>query len=192
MKKNLPLLMLVFAFVLLQSCGPKAEDNADVTEMEATTEANTQEDRMAKREKIEAARIEMLENRRLASIEKANASLTYKDASGIVIYNKAEVDPTYMGGDKEMMAYLRDNLTYPEIAQKNGVEGTVFVDFIVDQKGAIRQVVASDVTNDEMDQSLTAEAIRVVTAMPKWIAGTQHGKAVDANYSVPITFQLSN
>jgi periplasmic protein TonB len=192
MKKNSPLLMLVFAFALLQSCGPKAEENSDATEMEATSEANVQEDRMAKREKIEAARTEMLEQRRLAAIEKANASLTYKDASGKVIYNKAEVDPTYMGGDKEMMAYLRDNLTYPEIAQKNGVEGTVFVDFIVDQKGAIREVVATDVTNDEMDQSLTAEAIRVVTAMPNWVAGTQHGKAVNANYSVPITFQLSN
>ena len=167
MKKNSPLLMLVFAFALLQSCGPKAEE-------------------------IEAARIEKLKQRRLATIEKANASLTYKDASGKVIYNKAEVDPTYVGGDKEMMAYLRDNLTYPEIAQKNGVEGTVFVDFIVDKNGAIREVFATDVTNDEMDDSLRAEAIRVVTGMPNWVAGTQHGKAVEANYSVPITFQLSN
>jgi protein TonB len=192
MKKNSPLLMLVFAFVLLQSCGPKAEDNSDATEMEATSEANTQEDRMAKREKIEAARVEKLEQRRLAAMEKAKTALTYKDASGKVIYNKAEVDPTYVGGDKEMMAYLRDNLTYPEIAEKNGVEGTVFVDFIVDQKGAIREVVATDVTNDEMDQSLKSEAIRVVTAMPNWVAGTQHGKSVDTGFSVPITFRLSN
>lgn len=192
MKKNLPLLMLVFGFALLQSCGPKAEENSNATEMEASIEANAQEVRMAKREKIEAARIEKLKQRRLATIEKANASLTYKDASGKVIYNKAEVDPTYVGGDKEMMAYLRDNLTYPEIAQKNGVEGTVFVDFIVDKNGAIREVFATDVTNDEMDDSLRAEAIRVVTAMPNWVAGTQHGKAVEANYSVPITFQLSN
>ncbi len=192
MKKNSPLLMLVFGFALLQSCGPKAEENSNATEMEASIEANAQEVRMAKREKIEAARIEKLKQRRLATIEKANASLTYKDASGKVIYNKAEVDPTYVGGDKEMMAYLRDNLTYPEIAQKNGVEGTVFVDFIVDKNGAIREVFATDVTNDEMDDSLRAEAIRVVTAMPNWVAGTQHGKAVEANYSVPITFQLSN
>lgn len=192
MKKNSPLLMLVFAFALLQSCGPKAEENSNATEMEASIEANAQEDRMAKREKIEAARVEKLEQRRLAAMEKAKTALTYKDASGKVIYNKAEVDPTYVGGDKEMMAYLRDNLIYPEIAQKNGVEGTVFVDFIVDKNGAIREVFATDVTNDEMDDSLRAEAIRVVTAMPNWVAGTQHGKAVEANYSVPITFQLSN
>lgn len=72
------------------------------------------------------------------------------------------------------------------------MEGTVFVDFIVGAKGVIREVVATDVTNDEMDQSLKAEAIRVVTAMPNWVAGTQHGKAVDTSFSVPITFQLSN
>jgi TonB family protein len=192
MKKNSPLLMLVFAFVLLQSCGPKAEENSDATEMEATSEANAQEARIAKREKIEAARVEKLEQRRLAAIEKAKTELTYKDASGKVIYNKAEIDPTFVGGDKAMMEYLRDNLTYPEEAQKNGVEGTVFVDFIVDEKGAIRGVTATDVTNDEMDQSLMEEAVRVVTAMPNWVAGTQRGKAVDASYSVPITFQLSN
>jgi TonB family protein len=192
MKKNSPLLMLVFAFALLQSCGPKAEENSDATEMEATSEANAQEARMAKRDKIEAARVEKLEQRRLAAIEKAKTELTYKDASGKIIYNKAEIDPTFVGGDKAMMEYLRDNLTYPEEAQKNGVEGTVFVDFIVDEKGAIRGVTATDVTNDEMDQSLMEEAVRVVTAMPNWVAGTQRGKAVDASYSVPITFQLSN
>ncbi len=192
MKKNSPLLMLVFAFALLQSCGPKTEDSA-ATEMEASTnEAQATEDRATKRARIEAARVEKIEQRRLAAIEKAKTSPTYKDASGKVIYNKAEVDPTFVGGDGAMMTYLKDNLTYPELAQKNGVEGTVFVDFVVDEKGAIREVLATDVTSDDIDQSLKAEAIRVVSAMPNWVAGTQHGKAVAASFSVPITFQLSN
>ncbi len=185
--------MLVFAFVLLQSCEPKkSEDNsATMAEIEAADEAKAQEDRIAKRTKIEAARVEKLEQRRLAAIEKAKTANTYKDAKGKLVYNKAEVDPAFVGGDKAMMAYLRDNLIYPEEAQKKGVEGTVFIDFIVDEKGAVREVVATDVVGDEIDESLKAEAIRVVTSMPNWAAGTQRGKAVDASYSIPITFQLN-
>lgn len=192
MKKNSALLMLVLSFALLQSCGRKTEENS-ANAIEATTdEVNAQEDRAAKRARIETVRIEKLEQRRLAAIEKAKTAPTFKDESGKIVYNKAEIDPAYVGGDKAMLEYLRDNLTYPEEAQNNGIEGTVFVDFIVDEKGLVRQVTATDVVGDEINQSLKDEAVRVVTAMPAWVAGTQHGKAVDAYFSVPITFQLSN
>jgi len=193
MKKNLSFLMLAFAFFLLQSCGPKSEDNSTANATEAATEqARAEEERIAKRARIETARIAKLEERRLAAIEKAKTEPTYKDASGKVIYNKAEVDPTFVGGDNAMMEYLRANLTYPEQAQKDGVEGTVFVDFIIDQKGNVRDIVATDVVGENVDQALKDEAVRVVTGMPTWAPGTQRGVAVDARYSVPITFQLTN
>ncbi len=193
MKKNSLLLMLVLSFALLQSCGRKTEEQTDANAIEATTdEVTAQEDRATKRARIETARIEKQEQRRLAAIEKAKTAPTFKDASGKIVYNKAEIDPTFVGGDKAMMDYLHDNLTYPEEAQKDGIEGTVFVDFIVDEKGLVRQVTATEVVGDEINQSLKDEAVRVVTAMPAWVAGTQHGKAVDAYFSVPITFQLSN
>lgn len=193
MKKYSPLLLLVLSFALLQSCGRKTEETSDVNSIEATTdEVKDQEDRATKRARIETARIEKMEQRRLAAIEKAKEAPTFKDASGKIVYNKAEIDPTFIGGEKAMMEYLRDNLTYPEDAQKSGIEGTVFVDFIVDEKGLVRQVTATDVVGDEINQSLKDEAVRVVTAMPAWVAGTQRGQAVDASYSIPITFQLTN
>lgn len=150
------------------------------------------EDVAAKRAMIEEARAKKQEERMQAVAAKAKESLTYTDESGKVVYNKAEIDPSFTGGDKAMMTYLRDNLQYPKAAEDKGVEGTVFVNFIVDEKGNVRQVVASDVVGDDIDQLLTKEAVRVVTAMPVWVAGRQHGKDVDVNFSIPITFRLSN
>ncbi|MEJ0054998.1 MAG: energy transducer TonB [Bacteroidota bacterium] len=86
-----------------------------------------------------------------------------------------------------MAKYLSDNLMYPETAKQDEVEGTVFVDFVVGQDGAVRNVVTTD---DGVDQSLRMEAIRVVSNMPKWVAGKQGGKAVPVYYNVPITFVL--
>jgi protein TonB len=91
-----------------------------------------------------------------------------------------------------MSKYLRSNLKYPETARDKGIEGTVFVDFVVDEKGNVREVVASDVVGENVDQALKDESVRVVSAMPTWVAGQQHGKSVDASFSIPITFQLSN
>lgn len=188
MKKNLSLLMLAFAFFFMQSCGPKSEDNADAN---ASEQSQTEEERINRRNRMETERVAKLEERRLAAIEKAKTEPTYTDASGKVIYNKAEVDPTFVGGDNAMMEYLRANLTYPDQAQRDGVEGTIFVDFIIDQKGNVRDIVATDVVGENIDQALKDEAVRVVTGMPTWVPGTQRGKPVDARYSVPITFQLN-
>jgi periplasmic protein TonB len=90
-----------------------------------------------------------------------------------------------------MMEYLRANLTYPDQAQRDGVEGTIFVDFIIDKNGSVRDIIATDVVGENIDQALKDEAVRVVTGMPTWVPGTQRGVAVDARYSVPITFQLN-
>lgn len=185
---------MCLCFVLvLQNCKPKAEENTDSLDSSTlvSAEAKKAEETMARRASLEKVRLEKEEQRRLAIIERAKTNSTYKDASGKVIYLKAEVDPSYVGGDEAMRDYLHANLKYPEPALQNGIEGTVFVDFVVDEKGSVRDVVATDVAGEGIDESLKAEAVRVVAAMPAWTAGTQHGKAVDAAYSIPITFQMN-
>jgi len=203
MKKNFQLLLLVSIVVIWQSCGTKTTDNTTgttetttdtlvMTTDEVSAETNKNEVGAAKREAIEKASVEKAEQRRLAIIELAKTSPTFKDASGKVVYNKAEIDPSFVGGDQEMKKYLRANLKYPEAAQDNGVEGTVFVDFIVDQSGNVREVIASDVVGELVELTLQEEAVRVVSSMPKWIPGSQGGKPVGTQFSIPITFQLSN
>jgi TonB family protein len=199
MKNTIILCVLVSALVISQSCAPKTDEAkielAAAESNEATAKLvklKTADEIAATRAKIVKASAEKEEQRRLAIIEKAKATPTYKDASGKIVYYKAEVDPSYTGGLDELRKYLRDNLTYPEAARKMGFEGTVFVDFIVDEKGRIRDVVASDVIGEDVDISFKEESVRVVAAMPGWKAGRQNGKPVDASFSVPITFQLAN
>lgn len=183
---------------MLQSCGSKSSEDSSTLDSTTTDAKNVPgemvaaEDVAVKRVRIEKERVEKAEQRALAVAEKAKANLTYKDASGRTVYNKAEIDPAFTGGEKEMRKYLRENLKYPEAARDKGVEGTVFVEFVVDEKGNVREVVASDVVGEDVDQALKDESVRVVTAMPKWVAGRQRGKTVDASFSIPITFELSN
>jgi TonB family protein len=190
---------LVSALVIGQSCTPKKDESK--IELTAAEKSNataklvklkTADEIAANRVKIAKASAEREHQRKLAIAEKAKTTPTYKDASGKIVYHKAEVDPSYTGGLDELRNYLKDNLKYPETAREKGYEGTVFVDFIVDEKGRIREVVASDVVGEDVDISFKEEAVRVVAAMPGWKAGRQNGKPVDASFSIPITFQLEN
>ena len=203
MKKSFQLLILVCTAVIWQSCGTKTTENATettenttdtlvLTTDEVSGDIDKKEIAAAKRAAIEQASIEKAEQRRLANIELAKTNPTFKDASGRVVYNKAEIDPSFVGGNKAMRKYLYENLKYPKAAEDSEVEGTVFCDFIVDQGGNVREVVASDVVGEHVDLTLKAEAVRVVASMPKWIAGSQGGKPVATRFSIPITFELAN
>ncbi len=195
MRTTIKIIAFAFALVVWQACGSKSNENESAMQYETTSaEKETdgkKESARTKWAKIDQARIEKTEQRRLEAIEKAKANPSYKDATGKTIYYRSEIDPSFSGGDEAMMKYLNDNIVYPQQAQDNGIEGTVFVDFIVDEKGAVRQVNATDFVGDE-DQNLKEESIRVVKSMPTWVAGKQHGKAVSVAYSLPVTFRLSN
>jgi TonB family protein len=193
MKTYSLLFVLIFAFVAWQGCAPKTEEASNQSKDSAeTAQVKRADETAAKRASIAKARAEKEEQRRLAIVEKARLSPTYRDASGKIVYYKAEVDPSYTGGLDEMRKYLKDNIQYPQEARNQGLEGTVFVDFVVDEKGKVREVFASEVVGDDVDDAFKAESIRVVSAMPGWNAGLQHGKAVDASFSIPITFEMVN
>ena len=192
MKKTIYLFVLVCTMAVWQSCGTKETTNDTAkTAEEVAAETQKAEARATKRAALEKARVEKAEERRLAYIELYRVSPTYKAPTGKIIYYKAEVDPSYNGGEKAMESYLRDNLKYPQEAQDKEVEGTVFVDFVVDQNGNVTEVVGSDAIGENVDILLKEEAVRVVAAMPKWVAGTQRGIAVDTHFSIPITFELN-
>jgi protein TonB len=192
-------LFLSAALFIAQACSPKAgENDKELAKAEeaAETEASrikkvssTEMDKKQKREKLEQATREQAEKRRLQREELALKTPTFKTDKGEIIYNKAEVDPTFIGGDAAMMTYLRDNVKYPKEAEENGIEGTVFVDFVVGENGKVRMVEIADATSDEVGQVFRDEAYRVVNAMPKWSAGRQHNKPVSVRFSIPITFQ---
>lgn len=103
------------------------------------------------------------------------------------IFEQVEQMPQYSGGSYALMQYLSKNIKYPVTAQKDKMQGRVSVEFIVDKEGYIRSPkVARSVSSD-----LDAEAIRVISSMPKWTPGTQRGKAVNVKYTIPIVFRLN-
>ena len=90
------------------------------------------------------------------------------------------------GGMAGLMQYLSMNIKYPTIAQENGTQGRVTVQFVVNRDGSI---VDAKVLRG-VDPYLDKEAIRVISSMPKWKPGMQRGKAVRVKYTVPVMFRL--
>ena len=193
MRKSLNIFALVVVLTLGQACGSKSENNNEesvVNEKEATN-ADAAVNRAEKRARLQKDIEEWEAKRNVALEELAKITPTYKDEKGNIIYNRAEVEPVFGDGRNSLSKYLNENLIYPEEAKKNGLEGTVFVDFIVAANGSVREAVVSDATSSEVDQQFRNEAIRVVNAMPNWTPGLQHEKPVDVKFSLPITFQYN-
>ena len=90
------------------------------------------------------------------------------------------------GGMAGLMQFLSKNIKYPTIAQENGTQGRVTVQFVVNADGSI---VDAKVIRG-VDPYLDKEAPRVINSMPKWKPGMQRGKAVRVKYTVPVMFRL--
>lgn len=102
------------------------------------------------------------------------------------VFTVVEVMPKYPGGQDAMIKYLSENIKYPENARKNGIQGRVFVTYVVEKNGDISDVRILRGVNEELD----AEALRVVSSMPAWSPGKQRGEAVRVQFNLPINFKL--
>jgi periplasmic protein TonB len=102
------------------------------------------------------------------------------------IVDFAEVMPEYQGGVNAMMKFLRNNLHYPASAKRMGVEGTVYVRFVVNSQGQVVDVEVARGCSAVLDQ----EALRVIAMMSKWKPGLQHNMPVNVRMVLPIKFQL--
>ncbi|MCF8303385.1 MAG: energy transducer TonB [Bacteroidales bacterium] len=102
------------------------------------------------------------------------------------IFTVVEQQPSFPGGERARMKYLQENIEYPQMARESGIQGTVYVTFVVEKNG--------DVTNVEVLRGIGGgcdkEAIRVVKNMPKWNPGKQRGKPVRVQFNMPIRFTL--
>lgn len=94
--------------------------------------------------------------------------------------------PEFPGGDLALRKYIANSVKYPEIAQKNGIQGKVYVSFVVSKDGT----VANAKIARGVDPSLDKEALRVVSNLPIWKPGKQRGQNVNVSYTVPINFVL--
>lgn len=86
---------------------------------------------------------------------------------------------------EKMNQHIRKTFRYPQIAQDLGIQGKVYVSFVIDRDGNI-----VGIRSRGPDKNLTQEAERIIGALPQMIPGKQRGKPVRVPYSVPISFQL--
>ncbi|MBW7847433.1 MAG: energy transducer TonB [Bacteroidales bacterium] len=102
------------------------------------------------------------------------------------IFTVVESMPEYPGGPEEMMRFIAQNIKYPPIARESGIQGRVFVNFVVEPNGSVSNVKVLRGIGGGCDE----EAIRVVQSMPKWTPGRQRGKAVRVSFNLPVRFTL--
>jgi TonB family protein len=103
------------------------------------------------------------------------------------VYNHAEVAPAFPGGQSALDDYVKDNIKYPGNALDHGIEGKVMVHFIVDEHGNITNVTT---LGEPIGYGLEEEAMKVISASPKWTPGKVKGKDVKAYVLLPINFTL--
>ncbi|NQT78312.1 MAG: energy transducer TonB [Bacteroidetes bacterium] len=102
------------------------------------------------------------------------------------IFTVVESMPEFPNGMKELYVYLGNNIKYPVMAKESGIQGKVYVTFVVERNGSITDVKVLRGIGGGCDE----EAIRVVAAMPKWKPGKQRGKPVRVQYNLPVRFTL--
>jgi TonB family protein len=94
--------------------------------------------------------------------------------------------PEFPGGEMALRQFMANNVDYPDDAQKGGIQGKVYVTFVVSKDGSVADAKIARGVNPSLD----AEALRVVNSLPKWIPGKQRGEFVNVSYTVPINFVL--
>lgn len=107
------------------------------------------------------------------------------DPDSSKIFGAAEEMPSFPGGEKALMQYIKDNTYYPEEMCEGAAQGRVMVGFVINEDGSISDVKVLRSLTPEFDEV----AVKIVKGMPKWNPGKQNGKAVKTKYTVPVSFR---
>ena len=117
---------------------------------------------------------------------KVNAQTEIADTTDQEIFTMVEHAPEYPGGDVARLKFLSEKITYPKDASRSGIQGTVYIAFVVEKDGSISNVKVLRGIGGGCDEV----AVNAVKSMPKWKPGFQRGKTVRAQFNMPISFVL--
>lgn len=102
------------------------------------------------------------------------------------IYQFTDEMPEFPGGMNALLHFISQAVHYPVVAAENGIQGKVFVNFVINKDGRVSDAKILR----GVDPALNKEALRVVNSLPRWSPGRQSGKAVRVAFNVPINFVL--
>ena len=104
------------------------------------------------------------------------------------VFVTVDEDPQFPGGMDALYKWLAEHIEYPQQAKENGIEGKVYVTFVVEKDGSItKPLLLRDIGG-----GCGQEVIRVVKMMPRWIPGKNHGETVRVQFNIPVKFTLSD
>jgi|AntAceMinimDraft_11_1070367.scaffolds.fasta_scaffold71901_2 protein TonB len=132
----------------------------------------------------------------MMSCEKTDNQEHYQTVQGVEELNLANVDgkifitvenaPEFPGGVEKMYEYIGQNLVYPKTAQRDNIQGKIFVKFVVTKDGDIGQIE----TLKGIGYGCEEEVARILANMPTWKPGEQDGEKVNVYFTMPIAFRL--
>ena len=123
-----------------------------------------------------------------STTQQINKSTTITFDGEEEVFVVVEEPPRFPGGDSALYMYLCMNLSYPDAARENKIEGMVVVLFVVEKDGSVSNVrVLRDIGG-----GCGEAAVEVVKNMPRWEPGRQAGKAIRTQFSLPLKFELKN
>lgn len=105
------------------------------------------------------------------------------------VFQVVEEMPQFEGGQEGMINYLSNELIYPASMENKNLTATVYLSFVISEEGKVTNVEV--VKNTSGEEAFSAEALRVIAAMPDWTPGKQEGKPVPVKYVLPVKFELS-
>jgi TonB family protein len=121
----------------------------------------------------------------LGNMPERKTSTIRPDKDGV--YEMTDVRPTYPGGQAALEDYINNNIEYQQPAIDNNTEGTVDVQFVIDENGNVSN---AKVIGKELGSGLDDEAVKVISSMPKWTPGKVKGKNVKTRLVLPITYKI--
>jgi TonB family protein len=139
---------------------------------------------LAKKEKLsQQEKIQQMTNKNISSYQEVFNAEAAEEPVFVVVENQ----PSFEGGDlNTFVAYIQKHLKYPPEAAQSGIEGKIFISFIVDSTGNVADIRVLR----GVDSLLDKEAVRVISHSPQWKPGFQRGKPVNVQFTVPVNFKL--
>lgn len=163
------------------------EETPQVVSEEVPVAPSTNEEQATARQASEEQVLEDLKEEQIEELPEEVAEETPENAiAEETVFDMVGQMPEFPGGHVALEKYLENHLQYPEVAQENGTQGRVTVQFVVNTDGSISdaQVVRG------LDSSCNGEALRLINSMPRWIPGQQDGKNVRVKYAISVIFKL--
>ncbi len=193
-------IVIALALVVIFACEKKNSSKVDVGAGETLTIERSDSlltiagspEAISEMESILASR-----NFKIVTTQDSGKSISYlmllrkKESSGelpedAVVFTIVEEMPAYPGGESALREFIQKSIDYPVIAQENGIQGKVYITFVVSADGSVKNAKVVRGVDPVLDQ----EALRVVNTMPRWWPGRQRGENVNVQYTVPISFVL--